>query len=69
MNILAGVMLSQVVRPEGPAGTVQPLEVALAQSLQSKARKRSNMASSVCKELSVYSLHPAALPTTVRPCS
>ena len=62
MNILAEVMLSQVVRPEGPAGTVQPLEVALAQSLQSKARKRSNMASSVCKELSVYSLHPTALP-------
>ena len=69
MNILAGVTLSQVVRPEGPAGTVQPLEVALAQSLQSKARKRSNMASSVCKELSVYSLYPTALPTTVRPCS
>ena len=40
MNILAGVMLSQTVRPEGPAGTVPPLEVALAQSLQSGARKR-----------------------------
>lgn len=39
-DILARVMLSQTVRPEGPAGAVQPLELALAQSLKSRAGKR-----------------------------